>query len=195
MDDRLSETDGYLPEFEYYLRAFVSAARSVTFALQAVMEKYPGFPEWYPLRQQRLADSALARFFVNLRNQAQKVGALPLAHKAFGVGDLFASGYVFIPTQDMPDTPEGGVVELCHEYVREIMNVVAECYQDFDIYTDPRVIFTERGLAALRWSIEDLEESLGFPRGWTDLGQPDLLIVRTVCAVSAATEETKRSSG
>lgn len=171
--DRLTEKDGYLPEFEFYLSAFVSAARSVTFALQAVMSKYPGFREWYPSRQDRLAQSALARFFVTLRNHAQKVGTLPIQHKAFVIGDLFEAGYVFMPDEEIPNTPEGGVVELCHQYMREIVAVVAECYRDFDVYADPRTIFTERGLTALGWSIDDLEESLGFPRGWTDLGRND----------------------
>jgi hypothetical protein len=76
---------GYLPQFEFYLSAFVSAARSVTFALQAVMSKYPGFGEWYPSRRDHLAQSALARFFVTLRNHAQKVGTLPIQGGVSGI--------------------------------------------------------------------------------------------------------------
>ena len=47
--------------------------------------------------------------------------------------------------------------------------IVGECYRDFRSYIDPRAIFTLEGLAKLGWTIEDLEESLGFPRGWTDV--------------------------
>ena len=57
VDEKLFESDFFLTKLEetaynfsaarYYFSAFTSAARSVTFALQKVMKRIPGFDEWY----------------------------------------------------------------------------------------------------------------------------------------------------
>ena len=75
---QLKEYAQYLEEFGFYFSAFVSAARSITFSLQAVMSHYPGFQDWYLTRQEKLKQSELARFFVDLRNHIQKVGGIPI---------------------------------------------------------------------------------------------------------------------
>lgn len=77
---RMKETSADIDQFRFLFSAFVSAARSVTFSLQAVMSGYPDFDSWYQSRQKRLKESRLARFFVDLRNHIQKVGSAPLFH-------------------------------------------------------------------------------------------------------------------
>jgi len=176
--DKVAETDFFLEqlkthveysqEFGYYFSAFVSAARSITFSLQAVMSHYPEFQEWYPKRQEKLKQSELARFFVEIRNHIQKIGGIPISHSGFMQDGLIYASRVFLPTSDLKKVPEGEVIELCYKYFFEVLCVIGECYRDFDIYTDPRVIFTPQGLNKIGWTIEDLEETLGFPRGWTD---------------------------
>jgi len=177
--DKVAETDffltqlksdtEYLQEFGFYFSAFVSAARSITFSLQAVMSHYPGFNEWYPMRQEKLKQISLARFFVEIRNHIQKVGGIPITHSGFMQDGLISASQVFVPIPDFKEVPEGEVTDLCQKYFVEVLNIIAECYRDFDVYADPRIIFTRRGLDKLGWTIEDLEESLGFPRGWTDV--------------------------
>ena len=44
----------------HYFSAFVSAARSVTFTLQAVMANIPGFNAWYETERLALARNAVA---------------------------------------------------------------------------------------------------------------------------------------
>ncbi len=166
---QLKEYAQYLEEFGFYFSAFVSAARSITFSLQAVMSHYPGFQDWYLTRQEKLKQSELARFFVDLRNHIQKVGRIPIAHSGFMQDGLFSTSQVFVPIPDLKKVPEGEVVELCHKYFVEVIHIIGECYRDFDVYADPRVMFTRRGLDKLGWTIEDLGESLGFPRGWTNV--------------------------
>ncbi len=53
-----------------------------------------------------------------------------------------------------------------------VLEILRECYLDYRAYVDPRAIFTVEGMSQLGWSVEDLEESLGFPRGWTDVPLP-----------------------
>ena len=58
--------------FYCYFSAFLSASRSITFTLQAVMSDTPGFDEWYETARQPLKEDSRARFFVQLRNIATK---------------------------------------------------------------------------------------------------------------------------
>ncbi|MDD2829255.1 MAG: hypothetical protein PHW18_06740 [Sulfuricurvum sp.] len=51
---KLQEVQGNYDEFSYILSAFTSAARSITFSLQAVMSKYPNFDTWYIPHQENL---------------------------------------------------------------------------------------------------------------------------------------------
>ncbi len=48
--------------------AFVSAAQSVTFALQAVCGNIPGFKLWYANQQESLRGDTLAQFFKKYRD-------------------------------------------------------------------------------------------------------------------------------
>jgi hypothetical protein len=60
--------------FSYYLSAFLSAARSVTFALQ--FEEKEKYDAWFPVWHDRLAqeDKDLLKLFVAQRNQVLKQG-------------------------------------------------------------------------------------------------------------------------
>lgn len=161
----------YEIEFRHYLSAFVSAARSVTFTMQFVMAKYPGFDAWYPARRERLAANKLARFFVTLRNESEKRGVIWTEESGciHEEGVSFSRTFTSGPGSDLSEFPNVEVVEACEQYLRIILSVVSECYRDFADYVDPRRLFTIDGLAALRWTIEDLEECLGFPRGYTNI--------------------------
>jgi len=161
---------GHFKEFEYLLSAFLSAARSITFSLQAVMNKYPDFPEWYLLRQEKLKKNDLARFFVDLRNHVIKVGTVPVYQSgAWDRSGQVLSDAEFVPIPEITEVPAGSVVVLAEQYLIDILDVLKECYEDYGTYVDPRKLFTKEGLAELNWSIEDLEEALGFPRGWTKI--------------------------
>ncbi len=167
--DKLKEVQGHYVEFAYVLSAFASASRSITFALQAVMSKYPGFDDWYVTHQEKLRGNNLAKYFVSLRNYTQKVGEIPVGHTGtMRKGKIKHLSY-FVGIGDLQDAPAGEVTRLAEEYFVEILKVVESCYRDFWVYADPRAIFTEEGLGLLGWVIEDIEEAVGLPRGWTDI--------------------------
>ena len=181
--EKVAETDYFLQkmkdcaqdieEFGFLFSAFVSAARSTTFCLQTTMSGYPKFDEWYSPRQLRLKESSLATFFVELRNHIQKVGSPPLFYSGSSRDGVLEWTSEFLPTPDLQNVPAGDVVELSEAYFRLLLEILRECYIDYQAYIDPRATFTKEGLAELGWSIEDLEESLGFARGWTDIPWPD----------------------
>src|SRR4249919_3195553 len=49
-------------EIQFVASAFVSATRSVTFAMQSVLSHHDCFEAWYAPRQKLLKDDPLARF-------------------------------------------------------------------------------------------------------------------------------------
>ncbi len=173
--EELKLTHPYDPKFNYIFSAFVSALRSITFTLQYVMTKYPDFDTWYKLRQETLRSSKLAKAFVDFRNQALKTGLVPIApERSLFEGIFYETTQFYIPTNsEIKEVPDGNVIELSAKCLIEVLTVVAECYKDFDIYIDPRVLFTERGIDALNWTVEDVEEFVGFPKGYTDMDYQD----------------------
>src|SRR4051812_8109821 len=74
--------------FRYSFSAFVSSARSATFALHKEFCGRPGFDEWYTEVQQRLRDDPDAKRFRTLRNIIEKEGnRLPLFVLRFSASD------------------------------------------------------------------------------------------------------------
>lgn len=71
--EKIAESED-MSEANYYFSAFISAARSVTFALQASLSGIAGFEEWYLEKQKILRENQLARFFTDARNYSQKQG-------------------------------------------------------------------------------------------------------------------------
>lgn len=167
--ESLVKVQGSYDEFSYTLSAFTSAARSITFSLQAVMTKYPNFDEWYKSHQENLKNNRLARYFVDLRNYLQKVGEVPVGHTGSMSGGKFKHFSFFVDIDSLKNAPPGEITELAKQYFTEILKVIKCCYRDYWEYVDPRALFTLEGLAKLGWSIEDIEECVGLPRGWTDI--------------------------
>ena len=51
-----------------------------------------------------------------------------------------------------------------------LLEIVFDCYQVFGYDIDPDKYYTIENLSRLNLSVEDIEEKLGFPRGWTGVG-------------------------
>lgn len=159
--------------FRYELNAFLSAARSVTFLLQKEMARVPRFRAWWDAQRLLLASDAAAVFFLRLRNFSQKEGRVSV------VGGYSSSGrrrwsYRFAGNADPvpPTLLNRDIAGCCREHVAKLARVVLACTDAFPYQTCPRRALTPDGVRALKLSLEDVEESLGFPRGWTDIGAP-----------------------
>jgi hypothetical protein len=160
--DRLAETkDMY--EAPYYFSAFATAARSVTFVLQACLSDVPGFTEWYERKRDELRRDPISRFFHRFRTETQKIGTNPLR-----MGTLSRGAAAFHLHE--ADVPETNVTVLAQRYMRVVVPLIHECYAVFGTTIDPDQYYTLRNLRRLGRSIEDIEEELGFPRGWTQIG-------------------------
>lgn len=157
--------------FGYELNALLAAARSVTFLMQKEMARVSGFAEWWDGQRHLLSRDPAAAFFLKLRNFSQKEGRISLVGGSPSAGRWsyrFAGNAERVP----PALLNRDVADCCHEHVAKLSKIVLACVEAFPYQTCPRKALTPAGLAALKLSLEDLEEALGFPRGWAETGDP-----------------------
>lgn len=153
-----------------YVSAFVTASRSITFAMQACMNGVPGFEAWYRLMQEKLRTDPLARFFATVRNESQKIGHTPLtgAHSVTNPDGTHGASYLFVGAYegDVAEVPATDAVAACCDYLHMLLGFVYECYEMFPDLS-PLTYYSLAAMQARGETVEDMEQALGFPRGWT----------------------------
>jgi hypothetical protein len=189
VDEKLFEADFFLDKLtesssdwfasRCYVSAFISAARSVTFALQATLRDLCGFGEWYETKQLELRSNPTARFFGRARTDSQHIGINPLNSSSSRRRDDggFQHLYFFTSSEvgsEVPDCPDVDAVTACREYMVLIVMLILECYERFGTSIDPALYYTTENLRKLGLTVEDVEESFGFPRGWTRVRPGDM---------------------
>lgn len=149
--------------------AFGSAARSITFAMQAVLKDIPKFETWYSAKQEQLKHDPLCRFFNAYRDASIHIGDTVVRGGAFRRDDDGNSvvTYYFAPIQDLDEVPDADVFLVCSTYFTMLLSVVFDAFRDFRYELDDRWYYTQEHFERLGKTIEDAEEELGFPRGWT----------------------------
>jgi hypothetical protein len=170
--DKLVETTYTTGFFEArnYLSAFLSASRSISFSIQASISDLDGFNEWYEGHQTKLRQSKIAKYFLEARNHSQKVGYYPLTGATrFRDNDGQLRTKYHFDRQQFDWTPEQDVLTACGDHFKTLLEVVFDCYQKFGLQIDPDQYFTKENLTKMNKTVEDFEEELGFPRGWTDI--------------------------
>lgn len=183
VDSKLTEADFFLEKiaecgFEWfslrcYVSAFIASARSVTFALQAVLNDQEGFKDWYTRRQELLKKDATARFFHEFRTINQHVGDNLVSAGSGGPDSPML--YWFMPTPDVATVPDEDVLSACRKYMLTITSLIFDCYIAFGPHIDAHQYYTAEHFDRIGKTVEDAEEEIGFPRGWTDIGDPDSL--------------------
>lgn len=147
---------------QFYFSAFVSAARTVTFAIQAVMKSVNGFAEWYGREQDSLKADPIARYFHNVRTVSQHLGVNPVT-VGFMLGDNHKNLYFFL-WDGKDDRPKGApsedVVSACTKYVLRLTILVWDCYQQFSSILDPDGNFTPKKLISIKRKIKKEEKTL-----------------------------------
>jgi hypothetical protein len=131
----------------YHFSAFASAARSITFTLQAVCDDVPGFEEWYADQRAALAANRESRFLLDARNETQKVGVSPLKYSGVVTSaaehdehDRFHCRrvYRFTALDDAQAAlPEREAVLVCRDHLARVAAVVATSYRRLRPALDP----------------------------------------------------------
>lgn len=177
VDQKLAEADFFLKKLKEagfnffaarcYVSAFTTAARTVTYAIQAVMKPVPEFADWYTQRQEELKADSTARFFHQLRTISHHVGE-NLVSGGSG-GPNLSTRYWFMPTKDLSKVPQEDVVTACTRYMAKLVDLVYRCCTDFGPEINAHQHYTAEHFAKLGKTIEDAEEELFGVRGWTEV--------------------------
>jgi len=174
--EKMKSVESDTLQLRFYFSAFISAARSVTFVLQDAMGDISGFKEWYSDKREKLKQDPLAWFLHNRRTEAIHKGNTDIGLGVLSStadGRLVLKCYFTKSIQKRHYKPvEIDVVSASYKYLNLIRELVNKCKVDFASEIDPDAALTLENLREKNMSIEDIEEQLGFPRGWTE-GIPD----------------------
>jgi hypothetical protein len=185
VEEKLLETEFFLGLFgsagrsfdsRFYFSAFVSAARSVTFALQFSMKEVDGFEAWYATAQAALKADSLAPHFVEMRNDVQKKGlnrlnAVPVTHLRQHLAEQLVGGSP-VSVLVLPSAKSGSTtvltdaLEASRSYFKLLVSLVFDAYAQFKTVVDPRWYFTQANFEAAGRTLEDALVELGFPSSW-----------------------------
>ena len=153
-----------------YFSAFVTSARSITYAMQAAINDLPGFNEWYAEQQAALRSDDIARFFSEARVLDHHVGVNLVAGGSMtreSDGTLRITHH-FASDSTRAPVPQMDVNEACLHYLRALVALVFACYCRFGELIDPHEYYTAEAFGRRGLSIEDAEEEIFGWRGWTD---------------------------
>lgn len=196
VEDKLHEADFFLEKLRSsqrltvdarcYFSAFVSAARSVTLALQATMRGVPDFEAWYEGARDKLKADPLAPFFVEIRNDIVHTGLNPLnqvglEHLLEHLRDDLSRQMAGWRTHTLvlPDVRSKGAtvladaVEASTSYFTSLVDIVFACYERFICVVDPKWYFTHANFVAMGRTLEDALRELGFPPDWISCAPAD----------------------
>jgi hypothetical protein len=201
VDEKLAEADFFLDRLaevctdffaaQCYFSAFASAARSVTFALQACLADCPGFPEWYTRKQQSLKSDPLARFFHRVRTESQHLGITHIRGGSMRAGSEGSPRTVFffqgLFDRDQADLPEDDVLSASTNHMKTLVGLIYECYDVFGPVIDPEQHYTMANLRRMGKSVRDIEQELGYPEDWT-AGLDDEIRLRLLAERQPGTE-------
>ena len=170
--EKLRESDSISTDARYYFSAFVSASRSVTFALQATMSDLPDFRSWYTSAQAQLESDPLACHFKAIRNDLIHKGRNPLNEVtveylredlASQLGGQCTNVIVLPDLQSNNGTILTDAVRASETYFESLLRVVYECYDRFRCFVDPRWYFTQDNFLAMGKTFDDAVCELGYP--------------------------------
>lgn len=155
---------------QFYLSAFISATRSITFTIQASISDIDGFTTWYKVHQEQLSKNKLARYFLEARNLSQKIGYYLIGGSSSHTNENGQEEEKFhfqTFNTNVIDVPDDDVITGCEKYFTTLLEVVSDCYKVFGNQIYPERFYTYENLLLTKKTIEDFEEQAGYPKGWT----------------------------
>ena len=186
VEDKLREAEFFLEQFgatgsldseaHYYFSAFVSACRSVTFALQASLNGINEFDPWYESVRDQLKTDPLAPYFLKVRNDVVHTGINPLNRvdvehlREHLSRQLSGSNRSHVLVVSSPHGDGSGdlvdAILASTNYFKSLVGVVFECYRRFLTTIDARWYFTEAHFRAMGKTLRDALAELEFPPAW-----------------------------
>lgn len=162
VDEKIAETEFFLGRmveagsdgfaFRCYLSAFLSAARSTTWALEKFAQ-LPGFETWYASHRERVGADPLAPFMIAVRNEHVHEGLSPLSGGSMYQGRISYHFRDVKRTKAMPSD----VVAACRAHFIAQLEIVYDCYIALGPHIDPQQYYTKEHFASLGKGIDHAE--------------------------------------
>lgn len=173
VEERLLEANFFVSRFRradpdtagYFLNAYLSSARSVTFLLQKELAHVKGFREWWEAQRLILAGDKAARFFLELRNFSQKAGRVSLFGSRKGQGRSATWTYRFVGKQvPLPEELlSTDVSDACSMHLAKLARIVLACMDAFPFHSCPRMALCPDGVKALGLDAKAMFDVLELP--------------------------------
>lgn len=146
---RLFMSDGF--EFNCHFSAYLSASRTVTLAIQRFVH-VPGFVGWYEQHRDRLKTHALAKTFMELRNDHVHGGMYPVSGTRYGQDR---------PIKFLRDKKSGITIDdlavAARQHFIALLEIVYDAYVVLGTYIDPQQNYTREHFASRGGGIDDAE--------------------------------------
>lgn len=161
-------------ESQCYFNAFLSAARSITMVLQFVMKDIEDFNEWYKKQTTWLKESDTLRYFVDFRNDSIHQGKNFVISADWNVNSESGERELetFFKTESLQifrSKISKDILNASGEYFTTLLRIIQQCYVKYGAIIDPDQYWTIENIENKKLTCEDIEESMGFPRGWTEI--------------------------
>lgn len=136
--ERMEENNNPLFVFKIrlYLSAFLSATRSITFAMQYFIKGNSEMEKIYSSIQSDLKKDEDAKYFVEARNDSQKTGYYPI--KNAGIISTNKDGKTLFNFEfdkdywrNKIDVPEGDMLLICRKYLSKLLISSTRFYTNF----------------------------------------------------------------
>lgn len=173
VEEKLLEAEFFMRRFRraspdtanYFLNAYLSAARSVTFLLQKELAYVPGFPDWWNAQRTTLGADMVARFFLELRNFSQKAGRVSLTGARAGGGRsaVWTYRFVGVVTQVPGELKGVDAADACSEHLAKLARILLACIDAFPYHSCPSMALSPAGVNALGLNVGDMFRRLELP--------------------------------
>jgi hypothetical protein len=177
--ERLQEAEYFLgwmtiadnSTFPFHLHAFLSACFNAIEMAGKSLAGTPGFRDWLRSRKDEIAQDPSMNFFMASRHLLTHEGPVPYVAGANRDGGW---SFLFVDARgDMPSSlARRDVRDCCAEHLAKLAGLMKTCAERFPYNACPGRAFTEEGMNALGYSLQDAVEAAGFPREWADAGAP-----------------------
>ncbi len=158
---KMSECKFDFAEFGFYFSAFLSAARTITLALQQ-FDHLSGFEEWYATHRETLKRNPIAKFFLDTRNDHLHGGGYPVRGGSNSKGVLTFHFRDYEHNSGELGTDD--VMTRCRAFFLCLIEIVFDCYLKLGEQINPQQHYTAEHFSVLGKTINDAELELF---GWT----------------------------
>ena len=118
---QLKKAHPFYQNFSFYLSAFISAARSVTWIMRSECKHIPGWEAWYDSKKISANDFALLGKLTAIRNESQKVGPIRTKPQMRKIDDTIVDLF-----KAFEDIPNEDVLDVCTRYYSLLADLVTE---------------------------------------------------------------------